>query len=201
MPEQLRRLLADRHSPEARGLFLTLAGYVDRRTQRVVRSRYDDLLSVAEREEVVSEVLYELLNGALLGFRGETMPELLAYVRRISDRFCWKAAQKRIRERDVLDGPAGEVVRTWFSAPEAPDHGAEVVPPCPLDERDADYLVALLASGSRAELARAQGVSRAAVSQRVQRIKSRISQLSSDEVEDAEVWLRHQAARIAGERI
>jgi DNA-directed RNA polymerase specialized sigma24 family protein len=195
---QLDGLLSNRHSPEARALFVTLAGYVDRRLQTLVRTRYADLLSGPEREEVVSEVLYELLNGALAGFRGESMPELLGYVRRICDRHCWKAAQKRIRERDALEGQVGEVVRAWFSQPAAPDSGVEVVPPCPLDEKDADYLVALVSSGSRAELARVQGVSRAAVTQRVQRIKRRIGQLSPREVEDAEVWLRHQTLRVVG---
>ena len=98
----LELLLSDRHSPEAKALFVHLAGYVDRRSSRVVRQRYDDLLSEAQREEIVSDVLYELMSSALAGFRGHTLGELTAYVRCICDRQIWRTAQKRIRERDAL---------------------------------------------------------------------------------------------------
>lgn len=199
LQQQVQALLCDRHAPEARALFITLAGYVDRRLQTLVRNRYADLLSGAEREEVVADVLYELLNGALSGFRGQVLPELLAYVRRISDRHCWKAARRRIREQDALDGDAGDVVRAWSVVPPAPDEAMVYVPECPLDNRDRDYLIDLLASGSRAELARVHGVSRAAVTQRVQRIKQRIAKMSALDVDATEAWMQHEARRAAGE--
>ena len=63
----------------------------------------------------MGEVLFELMSGALAGFRGHTLGELTAYVRCICDRMLWRAAQKQIRERDTLSETGGmaDVVREW----------------------------------------------------------------------------------------
>jgi len=205
-PEDVRaaldNLLADRHSQEAKALFLHLAGYVDRRLQRVVRTRYDDLLSEAHREEIVGEVLFELMSGALAGFRGHTLGELTAYVRRICDRQAWRCAQRRIRERDVLKerSPGAAAVRGWSGEVHAPDAHLRLSTENPLDPVDTEYLQALLQAGSRAEFARVQGVSRAAVTQRVQRIKRRIAQMSEHEQAAAQAWFEREADRVASLR-
>jgi DNA-directed RNA polymerase specialized sigma24 family protein len=197
---QVRALVADRHSPEARALFRTLAGYVERRTAACLRHRYADLVSEAEREEVVADVLFELMGGALVGFRGESTGELLSYVRRICDRHLWRAARRRIRERDTLDGEVGAEVRAWTAEVAPPDAWVELVPACPLDAADAAWLQALFASGSQADLARATGVSRAAVTQRLQRIRGRISRLDPQGQAAAEAWLEGEARRAEAAR-
>ena len=195
-------LLADRHGPDSRALFVHLAEYCDRRLHRVVRTRYADLLSEAHREELVGEVLYELMSGALATFRGQSLGELTAFVKRICDRQAWRAAQKRIRERDALSerGMAADVVHGWSGHVPGPADNVRLPTGNPLDPTDADYLRKLLEAGSRAELARVEGVSRAAVTQRVQRIKRRISELSHTEQAAAEAWFEREADRVAALR-
>ncbi len=196
----LDALLADRNAAEARALYLRLARYIDGRVGRLAQSRYGDVLAVADRDEAVGEVLLELMNGALAGFRGESLGELLSYVRRITDRCVWRAAHRRIRERDALDGEVGEIVAEWHARVPSPDALVHMVPECPLAEEDEAYLRQLLAAGSRAELARQAGVSRAAVTQRVQRIKTRIARLPEREQSAAEAWMRHAAREAEGIR-
>ena len=187
--EQIQALLADRRSPEARAFLLTLLRYVERRVGALRSRRYSDLLGPVDAEEIVAEVGMKLVNGALARFRGHDLPELLAYVRTITDRSTGRLARRRLREvhasQDVLD------VTSTYATLERPD--AEVVAPCPLGERDQVYLVALLEAGSRAEYARTQGQSRAAVTRMVQRIRERIETLSADEQVAAQVWLEQRA--------
>lgn len=189
----LEALLADRRSEEARALFGRLAGYIDGRVARVVATRYRDLLGNADQEEITGEVLFELMSGALAAFRGGCLGELLSYVRRISDRCVWRAAHRRIRERDLLDGEHAETVAAWNADLPSPDALVRFVPACPLSPEDEGYLSQLLAAGSRAEMARQANVSRAAVTQRVQRIRRRISALPDPEQAAAEAWMRHAA--------
>ncbi len=193
-------LLADRSSAEARALYLTLAKYIDRRVSRVSRARYADLLPRARQEELVGEVLLELMRGSLVGFRGQSLPELLGYVRRICDRVCWRAARRVIRERDALEGEAGDVVRGWNAAAPDPEAAARMSPDSPFDDTDQAYLLALLEAGSRSEHARREGVSRAAVTQRLQRIRRRISQMSRLDRAAAEAWMRERADEAARRR-
>lgn len=199
---QVERLLADRQGPEARALFVHLAGVVDRRLSRRHRDRYGDLLTEAQREELVGDVLFELMNGALATFRGDTTGELVSFVNCIADRKLWRAAQRRIRERDFLDDEThgAAVVREWSGTLPGPSKHVRFEPACPLPDADRDYLCQLLAAGSRADLARATGVSRAAVTQRVQRIKRRISQMSAREQAAAEAWMRREAERVEASR-
>lgn len=195
--EPLRRLLNDRTSPEARALYTEIARYAHNRIRRLTRLRYPDLLSEAQQEEIVAESLYQLMSGALAQFRGGTLPELLGFVRTIADRCLWRVARRQIRERDTLMGPSGQLIEDWTSHPGSPEDTLLVIPPSPLEERDARYLTELLSAGSQADLARAQGVSRAAVTQRIQRIRRRIESLSPDERDTAEAWVRQTAARIS----
>lgn len=193
-------LLTNRRSPEARALYLVLAKYIDRRVSLVARNRYSDLLPRPVQEELIGEVLLELMSGALSNFRGSSLPALLAFVRRICDRTSWRHAQKRIRERDALDGEIGDEVRGWMATLKRPDADVMMVPESPLDERDTAYLLSLLESGSRSQHARREGVSRAAVTQRVQRIRNRIEQMSDQEQAAAEAWFRDAARKAAATR-
>jgi len=194
---QVRALIADRHTAEARELYLTLARYSHSRVRRHSRSRYPDLLSAADEEEMVGEVLYQLMSGALAQFRGGSVGELLAFARCVCDRVVWRTARKKRRERDALDGEAGEHVRAWSGYIASPEQAVRIVPDTPLSEKDQGYLLDLLGAGSRSEYARQAGVSRAAVTQRVQRIRARIHALSERDQEATEAWLRASADRLA----
>lgn len=198
----VRSLLADRHSVEARALFVTLAGYVDRRVGSLIAGRCADLIGAAEGEEITSEVLMDLMvgeSGALSSFRGNTIGELYGFVRAVTDRAVWRRARKRLRERTLLEGGAGESLRAWGNPPPAADEAVEMVVESPFQEADAAWLSELLLSGSRAEMARRKGVSRAAVTQRVQRIRARIEAMEPASRAAAEAWL-HREAEVALQR-
>ena len=191
----LEELLSNRHTVEARGLYTTLARYAHRRVERTARRRYNDVLSAPDREELVAEVLYQLMSGALARFQGHSTGELLAFVRTISDRHVNHAAHRRIRERDTLAGEMGDTVRGWVGKEPTPEESIRLVPDCPLSKDAEEYLIALFRSGSRADLARDRGISRAAVTQRLTRIKSRIDSLPHTGKSDAEVWIEELANR------
>lgn len=194
----IRLLLADRRSPEARALFLRLARYVHGRVQHRCGGRYHGILGSAEQEELVAEVLTTLMSGALARFEGDSVPSLLAFVRTVTDRTVGHAARARIRERDALDGEAGREVEGWNSGAPQLDRVVVVIPASPFTEQDRAYLEELFCAGSKAEYARLHGVSRAAVTQRVQRIQARIARMDSRERQRAEAWLEDLARR--GER-
>lgn len=190
---QLRLLLADRRSPEARALFEVLTRYAHKRVAMVSR-HCGGALSEAEQEEAVGEVLLQLMQGSLAAFRGDSLPELLGFVRTIADRTTWRVVRRRDRERALIHADA-ELVEDWNAAMPRPDAHLETVPDSPLPEADQAYLVDLLRAGSKAELARRAGVSRAAVTQRVQRIRGRIDELAPHARMAHEVWLSQAARR------
>lgn len=194
---QLEQLLANRRSPEARQLYLMLAQYIDRRVRRTTRYRYADVLSDADQEEVVGEVVLQLMSGALARFRGHTIGELLAFVRMICDRSVGHTARRRIRERDTLAGEARDEVMAWTASSPQPDQVIRLVPDTPLSEADAEYLEKLLQVGSQAALARAHGVSRAAVTQRLHRIRDRIAAMSPQAQQSTKAWVQVMAMRAA----
>jgi len=194
---QLEQLLTDRRSPEARQLYMTLARYIDRRVQRTTRYRYSDVLSQADQEEIVGEVVLQLMGGALARFRGQTIGELLAFVRMICDRTVGHTARKRIRERDTLAGEAREEIAAWTARSPRPDQVIRLVPETPLSESDAAYLQTLLQVGSQAALARAQGVSRAAVTQRLHRIRDRVAAMSPEAQQSTRAWVQVMAMKSA----
>lgn len=192
---QLRLLLADRSSPESAALFQLLLKYIHRRVVNVSRT-CGGALGDSQQEEVASEVLLQLMQGALARFRGETMGELYAFVRTIADRSAWRTIRRIERERNLLSGAGAEIVEEWNAPAVRPDKHLELVPDSPLSENDQQYLRDLLEAGSKAELARKAGVSRAAVTQRVQRIRARVAELAPGERMAHEVWM-HQAAHRA----
>ncbi|MFT5582668.1 MAG: hypothetical protein ACI9VR_000244 [Cognaticolwellia sp.] len=193
LQEQLRGLLADRNNQETRAFFERLLSYIDRRARTVWRTCYADLLSEPQVEDAVGEVLRRLVTGALSSFRGESLGELFAFVRTVTDRCIWRSAHKVLREREVLQGPGGREAETWFHhggpSPETVEH----VPDVPLSQADQDFFSALLQAESKVEYSRRHGVSRAAVTQRVQRIRRRISELPEDQQSAVDAWLMQQA--------
>jgi len=191
---QLRLLVSDRHSVEARALFEVLTRYAHRRVS-VVNRHCGHTLSEGEQEEAVGEVLLQLMQGSIAAFRGETLPELLGFVRTITDRTTWRAIRRRDRERNLLQAD-GSLVEDWIANLPRPDTHLETVPDSPLPETDQSYLVELLQAGSKAEFARRAGVSRAAVTQRVQRIRSRVAELAPGARMAHEVWMNQAARRV-----
>jgi DNA-directed RNA polymerase specialized sigma24 family protein len=189
---QLRLLLADRTSPEAGAFFQLLMKYVHRRTVAVSR-HCGNALADSEQEEVVAEVLLQLMQGSLASFRGQSIPELYGFVRTIADRTTWRVIRRKERELDALKGEGADAVESWQGTVPRPDADAERVAESPLSESDQGYLRELLAAGSKAELARRAGVSRAAVTQRVQRIRKRIAELAPRDRSSHEVWLENAA--------
>ena len=195
LQQQLRSLLTDRHTPETRAFFEKILTYADRRGHRVRRTCYGDLLTVDEVDEAVAEVLRRLITGALARFRGETMNELFAFVRTITDRVVWRAAQKKLRERDVLKGRGGEEALDWHKSSSAFVETVEVVSDVQLSETDREFLTALVEAESKVAYARTHNVSRAAVTQRVQRIRKRIAQLEPKQQRAVDAWLHMEARR------
>ena len=194
----VRLLLANRRSMEAMELFKGLTRYTHRRVASVSR-HCGGALSPSEQEEVVADVLLQLLQGSLAAFRGETVPELFGFVRTIADRTTWRTIRRRDRERMLLQNEATDVVEDWSARLPAPDLNGERIASSPLSPSDQEYLLSLLRAGSKAELARRAGVSRAAVTQRVQRIRNRVAELDSDARIQHEVWLSQTARRVVAE--
>jgi len=195
LQQQLRSLLADRHTPETRAFFEKILSYADRRGHTVRRRCYADLLTSDEVDEAVAEVLRCLITGALARFRGETLNELFAFVRTITDRVVWRAAQKKLRERSILEGDGGEAALEWHTSSSEWKANVEVVPDVQISEKDQDFLRALVAAESKVNYARAHNVSRAAVTQRVQRIRKRISQLEPKHQRAVDAWLHLEARK------
>ncbi len=123
------------------------------------------------------------------------MGELFAFVRTISDRGAWRSVRRRGRDRALRGSLRVADAASWTSIPPGPDRYLQIVPDSPLHERDQAYLHQLLEAGSKAELARRVGVSRAAVTQRVQRIRARIDELAGMERMAHEAWMLHAARR------
>lgn len=192
--DQLQRIAANRHSPEAAALYKVLFDYTNGRIRRISpRLR----LSTCEQEEIVGEVLLQLMMGGLASFRGNSLPELLGFVRTITDRFAWKRVRSRDRERVALDSAGVDGMDSWTGQAPASPADVELHVDSPLEDKDQSYLLDLFRAGSKAEYARRAGVSRAAVTQRVQRIKDRIADLAPGERMAHEVWVGHSARAIA----
>jgi len=191
----IRLLLANRHGPEARELYLLLARYIHGRVSRRCSGRYAGVLGSAEQEDLVADVLTMLMSGALGRFEGGSIPSLLAFVRTICDRTVGHAARARIRERDTLDGDGATAVAHWNHQSLRPDQAVHMVPKNPFTDQDCAYLSELFEAGTKAEYARTQGVSRAAVTQRVQRIQVRIARMQAGEQSQARAWVEDLARR------
>lgn len=191
----LAGIVAHRHSPEARALYLQLARYVDGRVRARCAHRYRSLLSGGEQDELVADVLYQLVSGALARFEGPDLASLLAYTRTIADRTVGHAARKRLRELRAVEGEEAPRIEAWHAVFAESSQVVVDCPPSPFGERDRQWLEELFRAGSRAELARQGGLSRAAITQRLQRVQERLARLSPAERERAGAWLEDLARR------
>lgn len=188
--DQLARVAADRHSPEAAALYKVLFDFTKNRVRRLAsRAR----LSSAEQEEVVGDVLLMLMRGSLASFRGGSLPELLGFVRTITDRAAWKVVRRRDKEREAMESADLDDMRSWTGAPPGPVDAVEMDVDSPLPEKDRDYLRQLLRAGTKANLARKVGVSRAAVTQRVRRIVDKVKAMEPAHRLAHEAWLEREA--------
>ncbi|MCA9489149.1 MAG: hypothetical protein KC621_04485, partial [Myxococcales bacterium] len=89
-----------------------------------------------------------------------------------------------------------DLLEDWSASMPRPDAHVEIRSDTPLPDNDRAYLEDLLRAGSKAELARRSGVSRAAVTQRVQRIQNRVAELSQHERLSHEAWLLQTARTV-----
>lgn len=197
--QQIRHLTADRRSAEARALYGTLARYVERRVRHVVRHAASDLVSASEAEEVVGDVLLQLMTGSLATFRGSTLNELTAFVRTVTDRRLWRVIKRKVKEKRMLETVEPHQAHAGGSI-RRPDELVRMVPDLPLSDKDEAYLRELLAAGSKAELARRRSLSRAAVTQRVKRIRNRIEKLQPKQRLAVDAWLRQTAREVLEEQ-
>lgn len=191
----IRQLLANRHTPEARGLYLQLAHYVHGRVSHRCTHRYRGLLGSGEQEELVAEVLVQLISGALARFEGDSVASLLAFVRTVTDRIVGHAARRRLRELRLVESADAGRIEAWHAVFGTAEQAVVDAPRSPFQEKDRRWLEELFQAGSRAELARQGGLSRAAITQRLQRVQERIARMPSAERERAEAWLEDLARR------
>jgi len=189
----IRQLTANRQSEEARALYIKLAQFAHMRVQKRVKTYYSDLVSGPEKEEIVGDVIYQLMSGSLARFRGDTLPALLAFVRTVTDRCLWRVVHRKIREKNSLRTSNIDLIRDWNSQIPSPEHNLRLIPPSPFSQTDEDYLLSLFKAGSQADLARLQGTSRAAVTQRIRRIRSRLDDMQEQQQDNAKGWLKHLA--------
>lgn len=197
LQRNLRHILANRHSAEARGFWETLLKEIERRVKNAQYNRWSDVLRSTETEELVGDVLFDLMQGGLARFRGESIGELYAFIRTICERKVARAAQKRIRERKHVDFKADltfddRTVPAKAEVSEGPGWKVD----SPLPTKDQTYLTELLQAGSKAELARRKGVSRAAVTQRIQRIHVKLQELGEQARLEHRSWLQRQAESV-----
>ena len=193
--EDLRALLSNRNSREAREFFHALMLYVDSKVHSLWRQRWEDVLGNAEREEIVGQVMLELLSGGLSRFQGENLNQLYAYARTITERTLLARARARLRQEQLS---RGEVDPSLRPPSHRPDDFSDCPEEIPLTAADQDYLLGLLRAGSQAEYARRLEVSRAAVTLRLQRISARVEAMSARDQASVRAWCE-QAAQQVGE--
>ena len=158
------------------------------------RSRYVDLLTAEEVEELSGDVLSELLWRSLQRFRGTTGNELYVYVRTMCRRAVGRAARRKILDRESIRTMVGE------APPDRPPLlGRPAVPPpvrlrnelgeLPISPSDQEYLAALLGVGGKlSALAEQRGVTRSSVTKMVQRILGRLDTLDPHQREQVGEW-------------
>jgi len=192
IPELVRCMLLDRQSAEAAELFGVLMRYTNKRVFRTCM-KCGTVLNPCDREEIVADVLLSLMEGSLARFQGQTLAQLLAFVRTVADRTTWRAIRRKETERDALRSVDADMVRDWISVPSSPD-STELRVSSPLTASDQKYLRELMIAGGKANLSRRLNVSRAAVSQRVARIRQRIASLSATDSVTHGVWMKQAAS-------
>ena len=191
--QQIRHLLVHRHSAEALELYTLVMKYAYRRVVHVTSGSTAYKLTKAEVEDLVSEVMLQLINGSLAQFRGNTIPELLGFVRTVTDRRVWRDRTKRIKSHEMMRSLKAETERHPNHSRIALDTVYEFDVDTPLSQEDQAYLAGLIEAGSKAEYARRNSLSRAAVTQRVKRIVNRIELFTENEQMAVQSWMQKVA--------
>jgi hypothetical protein len=158
------------------------------------RSRYQDLLSSEEMEELSGDVLGELLWRSLGRFRGATGNELYVYVRTMCRRSVGRAARRKILDRQSIsrlqqEAPPGDPPLLGRPQPQPPVRLRGEGGPPPISATDQAYLEALLRAGGKlSALAEQRGVTRSSVTKMVQRILARLDALEPQQREQVGDW-------------
>jgi len=198
LPTGLRRILADRHSPEAAALYKNLLGYIHARVRSLAARSLPLLRNEQRQEEICGEVLFQLMQGGLARFQGDTLPALYAYVRTATDRIARRAHARWAREAAMVHELPKQAFQGVLNGngPLAPRVEVQVASPLP--PGDQSFLRELLHAGSQAQLARERQCSRAAVSQRLKRIRQRLEGMGPHANQAHEAWLHHEAQQAVG---
>ena len=157
------------------------------------RSRYRDLLTDAEVEELAADVLGDLLGRSLARFEGQNDRQLYVYVRTTAHRAVSRAARRKVLDRQSVatlrkEAPP-DLPPLVGRLPSPPRVRLRPEDPLPISAADEAYLRDLLAAeGKLAALAEARGVTRGSVTKMVQRILKRLDALSADERERVGEW-------------
>lgn len=200
--DQLRRFVTRRSEPEARQFWRVLFDHTVRTAEVIGRSRFSGKLREADWEDAASEVFCQLLSAkegeqpGILRYRGDTLEGLMGFIRVITFRCLLHRARRREhgvptsdeRLARVPDQP-GFDERAWLEAVEHSRHRRQALetleqldegalPEVDMPPKDLEFLQALLAMGSGAEMARHRGVNRSTVHRRIQRIRRQVDALS-----------------------
>ena len=187
--DDIAAILSGVQTAQSRALCVLIVEVIRKRSHYRSCCRYRDLVSADDLEDLNSEIMLVLLNGTLQAFRGRSHGELICFLRTIVDRHLWRLAQRRIRERELLNTETKALVESWSGTFMTPEQALVTIPESPLQEADTSYLLGLIQAGSQAAYARQQAVSRAAVTQRIQRIRKRIQALKEADQTTMRIWM------------
>jgi hypothetical protein len=189
LQDDIAAILSGAQTAPSRALCVLIVEVIRKRSHYRSCCRYRDLISTDDLEDLNSEIMLVLLNGTLQAFRGRSQGELICFLRTIVDRHLWRLAQRRIRERELLNTETKALVESWSGTFMTPDQALVAIPESPLPEADTSYLLGLIQAGSQAAYARQQAVSRAAVTQRIKRIRKRVQALGEADQTTVHAWM------------
>ncbi|MFN3197210.1 MAG: hypothetical protein ACE366_02160 [Bradymonadia bacterium] len=212
--DQLRRFVTRRSEPEARQFWRVLFDHTVRTAEAIGRARFSSSLRPDDWEDAASEVFCQLLSAregaqpGILNYRGDTLEGLMRFIRVITFRSLLHRAKRQARqpmsnteperliraqdrgfdERAVLEAVERNRHRRQAQAQlEQLDEGA--LPEVDMPPKDIEFLQALLAMGSGAEMARHRGVNRSTVHRRIQRIRRQVDALTEGDRVLLNQWL------------
>jgi hypothetical protein len=179
-----------------------VAEWADHEVRAARAARWSDLIGAEETDELASEARAELLARALVAFRGDSAGELYSFVRTVAHRTVSRAVRRHLRDRGGLrllraqqDRPAPTLVLPFEPRLAHADS-------LPISDSDRAYLEELFRlGGSKSNLARQRGVDRSAVTRMVQRILTRLDDLSADDRSRVGEWARDVAASAEADRL
>ena len=121
--------------------------YAHRRVIHVTSGSTADRMTAAEVEDLVSDVMLQLINGSLAQFRGDSIPELLGFIRTVTDRRVWRDRTKRIKSHEMMRSLKAERERHPKHTPMVQEERYDFDADTPLSDEDQTYLTGLIEAG------------------------------------------------------